>query len=89
LDGILYEIQRGQYGLNLSWWPSGMLNYSIGRFTGRNMAALKEKLAQFPTGTHLDLITTKTELERHRAEFAEVENAAAADGLTLQIQTPR
>jgi len=89
LDGILAEIQRGEYGLNLNWWPSGMLNYSVGRYTGRNMAALKEKLAQFPSGTHLNLITTKAELERHRAEFAEVESAVAADGLTLQIQTPR
>ena len=89
LDGILVEIQDGEYGLTLNWWPSGMLNYSIGRYTGRSMAALKEKLAQFPTGTHLDLITTKAELERHRAEFAEVESAVAAEGLTVQIQTPR
>ena len=49
---------------------------------------MKEKLAQFPSGTHLDLITTKAELERHGAEFAEVENAAVADGPTLQVQTP-
>ena len=54
-----------------------------------SMAALKEKLAQFRSETHLDLITTTAELERHRAEFAEVENAAASDGLTLQVQTPR
>ena len=89
LDGVLHEIQRGEYGLNLNWWPSGMLNYSIGRYTGRSMAELKEKLAQFPTGTHLDVITTRTEFESHRADFAEVEDAAANDGLTLQLQVPR
>jgi hypothetical protein len=52
LDGVLHEIQRGEYGLNLNSWPSGMLNYSIRRYTGRSMGALKEKLAQFPPGTH-------------------------------------
>jgi hypothetical protein len=89
LDGVMLEIQRGEYGLNLNWWPDGALNYSVGRYTGRTMAALKEKLAQFPSGAHLDLVTTTAELERHRAEFVEVENAAAAAGLTLRVQTPR
>jgi hypothetical protein len=56
LNGVLHEIQRGEYGLNLNWWPDGALNYSIGRYTGRSIAALKEKLAQFPAGTHLDLL---------------------------------
>lgn len=89
LDGVLSEIQRADYGVNLNWWPDGKLNYSVGRYTGKGMAPLKEKLAQFPAGAHLNLITTVAERDRHRAEFAELENAAAADGLVLQVQTPR
>jgi hypothetical protein len=89
LDGVLEEIRRGEYGLNLNWWPEGTLNYSVGRYSGKGMAALNEKLAQFPSGTHLNLITTVRERDQHRTEFAEVEDAAAANGLVLQIQTPR
>jgi hypothetical protein len=89
LDGVLQGIQRGEYGLNLNWWPEGTLNYSVGRYSGRGIAALKQKLAQFPSGAHLNLITTIAERDRHRTEFAEVEDAAAANALVLQIQTPR
>ena len=89
LDGVLSEIQRGEYGLYLGWWPDGPLTYNVGRYSGRGIAALKEKLAQLPSGTHLNLITTVAERQRHEAEFAEVERTAAANGLLLQIQTPR
>jgi hypothetical protein len=50
LDGFLQEIKRNEYGLNLNWWPEGTLDYSIGRYTGKGIAALEEKLAQFPAG---------------------------------------
>lgn len=89
LDGLLLDIQRPEQGLTLNWWPEGSLSYSLGRYSGKGMAALKEKLAQFPTGMHFNLITTQAERNRHRAEFTEVSDAAAADGLVLQIQTPR
>jgi len=89
LDNVFQEIQDGQYALNLNWWPEGALTYTVGRYHGTGMPALKEKLTQFPAGTHLDLITTAAERERHHAEFAEVENAAASAGLLLQIQTPQ
>jgi hypothetical protein len=89
LDGILQEIRRGEYGVNLSWWPEGTLNYSVGRYSGKGMTALKQKLSQLPADIGLKLITTKAERERHRNDFAEVEHAAASDGLVLEIQTPR
>ncbi len=89
LDGMLQEIENGEYGLNLNWWPEGVLNYTVGRYNGNTIPALKEKLSQFPAGTHLSMITTVAERERHRAEFAEVESAAAASGLLLDVQTPR
>lgn len=89
LDGVSQEIQTGEYGLNLNWWPEGTLNYSVGRYSGKGMPALKEKLAQFPSGAHLKLVATVAERDHHRTEFAEVEDAAAANGLVLQIQTPR
>lgn len=89
LDGIMQEIQRNDYGLNLNWWPQGRLNYSIGRYSGTGMAALKEKLAQLPTGAHLSLVTTSAEHDQHLKDFTEVEDTAAANGLSLQIQMAR
>jgi hypothetical protein len=88
LDGILRDIQSGEYGLNLNWWPQDTLNYSIGRYSGKGMAALKEKIAQFPAGTQRDLIITVAQRERHQTEFTEIEETAAAKSLLLRIQTP-
>jgi hypothetical protein len=89
LGNMLAEIGRGEHGLNLSWWPGGKLTYSVGRYTEKGMVALRMKLAQVPAGTHLDLIATVAERNRHQSEFAEVENAAVENGLVLKIQTPR
>src|ERR1019366_4304765 len=89
LDGALQEIQRGEYGFHMGWWPGGTLDYNVGRYSGNGMAALKEKLAQLPSGTHLNMVTTVAERDRHRAEFDQIQDAAAANGLVLQIQTPR
>jgi hypothetical protein len=89
LDGALQEIQRGEYGFHMGWWSGGTLDYNVGRYSGNGMAALKEKLAQLPSGTHLNMVTTVAERDRHRAEFDQIQDAAAANGLVLQIQTPR
>lgn len=89
LDGILQEIRRGEYVVSLGWWPEGTLRYNIGRYSGKGMAALEQKLSQFPTGTRLNLVTTAAERERHRSDFSELQHAAASDGLALEIQTPR
>jgi hypothetical protein len=89
LDGVLQEMQRGEYGVNLNWWPAGTLDYSVGRYSGKGMAALKEKLAQLPAGSRLNCITTIAQHERHRAEFTEVEDTATAHGLIFQLQTPQ
>jgi hypothetical protein len=89
LDSMLQEIRRGEFGLSLSWWPGGTLAYSVGMYSGNGMAALKEKLAQLPPGTRLNLITTVAERDRHLEEFAEIENATARNGVVLHVQTPR
>lgn len=87
LEAALQEIHRGEYSLSLNWWPQGTLMYSVGRYSGKGMAALKGKLAQFPAGTHLDVVTTKAEREGHKVEFAEMEQVAEGAGLVLEIQT--
>ncbi len=89
LDGELAEIRRGDYSLTLNWWPDGTLSYTVGWYSGKGMAGLKEKLAQFPPGTHLEMVTTIGERNQHQSEFGEVADAAAAGGLVLEIQTPR
>jgi len=66
--------------------PESTLNYILGRYSGKSMSDLKQKLSQLPTGTRLELITTVAEPERHRNEFAEVERAGTADGLLLDRQ---
>ena len=48
-----------------------------------------KKLAEFPAGTRFEASTTVAERGRHAAEFDELEAAAAADGLSLHVQTPR
>ena len=89
LDGMLAGVQEPDLSMNLNWWPANSLDFTVGWYSGRGMAALKEKLAQFPARTHLSMVTTGAEHDRHAAEFAEVESAASAAGLTLNIQTPR
>lgn len=89
LDGMLAEIRRGDYSLTLNWWPDGMLSYTVGWYSGKGMAGLKEKLAQFPAGTQLATGTTIRERNQHQSEFGEVAEAASASGLVLHVQTPR
>lgn len=89
LDQALDAIERGDYSLSLSWFPPGAFFYNVGPYAGRSMAALKEKLAQFPAGTHFTVVTTMAERRLHAAEFAEVEQAAANGSMILDIQTAR
>jgi len=89
VEGIIKEWQNGQFFLNMNWWPTGELDYTVAYFSGRGMDQLKEKLAQFPSGTRFVSIMTVAQRNRHKVEVAEVENAAAAAGLHLDIQTPR
>jgi len=53
------------------------------------MDHLKAKLAQLPAGTHLSSVTTRLEHEQHKTEFREIEDAATAAGLVLEIEIPR
>jgi len=89
LDGVLQESKNGRFDVSLNWWPGGTLDFTVGRYSGKGMAALKDKLAQLPASTQLHLSTTVAERDRHRAEFVEIQSAAAADSLTLLIETPR
>jgi hypothetical protein len=89
VEAAWQEIERGEYELSVSWWPEGKFTYNVGQYQGKGMAALKQKLAQFPAGTRLSLMTTKAEKVRHKAEFAEIERTAQETGLVLDIQTSR
>jgi hypothetical protein len=89
VEGIFKEWQNGQFFLNMNWWPTGELDYTVAYFSGHGMEDLKEKLIQFPLGTHLASVMTVAQRNRHQAEVTEVENTAAGSGLHLDIQTPR
>ena len=78
-----------QFQLVLRWWPEDDMNFTLGWYDGKGLSALKEKLAQFPAGSHFSMVTTKAEREAYAADFAEVEAAIAANGDTLEIESPR
>ena len=80
--------ERGEFGLNLNWWPEGELSYTLGDFSGKGIDKLKEKMAQFPAGTRLTLWLATGEREDHRSEIKEVERVAAAGGLVLTVKEP-
>lgn len=73
--------------LVISWQASGKLQFTAGWYNGDGMAAFKEKLAQFPAGARFHLTTTQAEREAHAADFAEVSEEMAADGLRLEVHT--
>jgi hypothetical protein len=58
------------------------------RAKDKGMASFKDKLAQFPPGSHFRMSTTKAVQEAHQAEIAEGERAAAASGQTIEILAP-
>jgi hypothetical protein len=59
LDRTLQELESGEFGLNLGWWPEDEPNFIVGWYSGRGMAGFKEKLAQFPPESHFHLDITK------------------------------
>ena len=89
LDSALQALEGGEFALDLSWWPEDQPRFTIGWYSGKGMASFEEKLAQFPSGSHFQLITTNSQREAHRAEFAEVEKAASANGQAITIVSPR
>jgi len=89
LNGLLDMVKQGSHSVILIFSPQETVQFVVDRYTGNGMAALNEKLAEFPAGTRFEASTTVAERGRHAAEFDELEAAAAADGLSLHVQTPR
>jgi hypothetical protein len=59
LDDTLQALGAGAFNLNLSSWPEDELSFTVGSYSGNGMGNFKEKLAQFPPGSHFRLITTQ------------------------------
>lgn len=89
LDGTLQMLRGGEFTLDVRWWPEDKLTYTLGWYSGEGMASFKEKLAQFPPGSHFRMVTTKAVQEAHLAEFAEAEGAASANGQIVEVLAPR
>jgi len=89
LDGALQSLGSGEFTLHMQWWPQDELNYTLGWYTGEGMANFRDKLAQFPAGSHFRMVTTKTEQEAHQAEFAKAERTASEGGQTIEVLAPR
>jgi hypothetical protein len=73
----------------MRWWPHDELNYTLGWYTGEGMSNFKNKLAQFPSGSHFRTVTTKAEQEAHQAEFAQAERTASENGQDIEVLAPR
>jgi hypothetical protein len=89
LDGALQSLGSGEFTLHMQWWPQDELNYTLGWYTGEGMANFRDKLAQFPAGSHFRMVTTKAEQEAHQAEFAKAERTASENGQTIEMLAPR
>ncbi len=89
LDNALQSLGGGEFTLHMQWWPQDELNYMLGWYSGEGMGNFKEKLAQFPAGSHFRMVTTKAEQEAHHAEFAEAERMASESGETIEVLAPR
>ncbi len=89
LDGALQSLGSGEFTLHMQWWPQDELNYTLGWYTGESMANFKDKMAQFPAGSHFRMATTKAEQAAHQAEFAEAERTASENGQTIEVLAPR
>jgi hypothetical protein len=85
LDNIAESLMHGEFAGALTWYPDGELHFAVGWYNGTGMAALKEKLAQFRAGSHFGLSMSKGDQEAHRRELAELVDAAATEGLLLNI----
>jgi hypothetical protein len=53
------------------------------------MTNFKEKLAQFPSGTHFRMVTTKAMQEAHHAEVEEAQRIASTNGDSIEILPQR
>ena len=73
----------------MRWWPEDELNYTLGWYSGEGMASFRDKMAQFPPGSHFRMVTTKAVQDAHQVEFAEAERAASASGQTIEVLAPR
>jgi hypothetical protein len=89
LDGTLQMLRGGEFTLDMRWWPEDELNYTLGWYSGEGMASFKEKLAQFPPGSHFRMVTTKAVQEAYQAEFAEARRAALENGQIIEVLAPR
>jgi len=86
LDNISKALHERNFGLNLTSWPDTDLQFTVGWYRVTGMAALKEKLAQFPAGAHFVDYTSINDRRGHPAEIAEVTKAIEANGQTLEIK---
>jgi hypothetical protein len=89
LDMALSVLDEKQFQLSLRWWPQNDVFFDLGWYQGTGMAAFEEKLAQFPAGSHFRIVTTQAEQEARAADFARVQQAMVANGLQLEIESPR
>lgn len=89
LDSALQSLSVGEFRVDMRWWPKDELNYTLGWYSGEGMTGFREKLAQFPPGSHFKMVTTKALLEAHQAEIDEAKRVASANGELIEIDAPR
>jgi hypothetical protein len=88
LDRIAQDLADGSFEFNPNWWPDGNLQYFLGWYQGTGLDALREKLAQFPGGSHFSMMTSALERAAHSEDVASFSETASAHGQVITEQFP-
>ena len=86
VESILRSLRSREFAISMSWGPNGQFIFNIAWYSGTGITAFREKLAQFPAGSHFKMISTKVQLDAHPAESSAANDSTAAHSQTLQIE---
>ena len=83
---IRQQMQSREFAIGMNFWPAGVFSFRIAWYDGVGIAAFKEKLAEFPAGTHFKMAGNKADQDAHSVEFAAASQVTASRGQALQIE---
>ena len=86
IEGNARMVDESQFFLNVNWWPEGIPAWDVVGVSGRGIGRLKRKLAQLPSGARLHSTVSRDMYTRHQSEFEDIESAARAAGLVVELQ---
>jgi hypothetical protein len=83
---IRQQMKSREFTIGMNFWPTGVFSFRVAWYAGTGIAAFKEKLAEFPTGTHFKMGGNKAYQDAHSAEFAAASEVTVSQGQIFQIE---